>query len=225
MGAAMAESRGAMKIQCAAILLLCAVASSAGAAAETSATARVADDRALLARAATQAIDSLGTPDGFLGKPERRIPLPGKLERVHKALQALGVGDKGVSDKADALVLAINRAAEAALPESRSLVADAIQKMPLPDATQLAAGGDDVLTRQLRASMSESLTSGVLPLVAKATKGVRLAEKYNEMAGKASALGLLDQRDADLDGYVARQTLDGLFREMAKQESALRTAR
>ena len=54
---------------------------------------------------------------------------------------------------------------------------------------------------------------------------MRLAEKYNEMAAKASALGLLDQRDAELDGYVTRQTLEGLFREMAKQEAALRTAR
>jgi len=198
-------------------LALCAAAGAAGAEAAP-------DDRALLGRAASQAIDTLGRPDGYLGNPEMKIPLPGKLEKVHKALQALGVSDKSVSDKADALVLAMNRAAEAALPESRALVADAIRQMPPPDASQ-PAGGSDVMTRQLRTTMTDSLNAGVLPLVAKATRGVRLAEKYNDIAGKASALGLLDQRDADLDGYVTRQTLDGLFREMAKQESTLRSVK
>ena len=83
--------------------------------------------------------------------------MPGKLEKVHKGLQALGVKDKGVNEKADALVLAINRAAEAALPESRGLVADAIQQMPLPDAAQ---SGDDVLTRQLKSTMTDSTQFG-----------------------------------------------------------------
>jgi len=206
---------GLVKVLGLGILALCAAASALG---------DEAADRALLGKAATQAIDSLGRPDGFFGNPEVKIPLPGKLEKVHKALQSLGVNDKGVSDKGDAMVLAINRAAESALPESRALVADAIQRMPMPDAAQLAAGGD-VLTRQLRATMLDSLNTGVLPLVGKATQGVRLAEKYNEMASKASALGLLDQRDAELDGYVTRQTLNGLFREMAKQEATLRSTR
>jgi Protein of unknown function (DUF4197) len=212
-----------MKVHCLAVIV-CAAACTAAIAAEPASTL-AADDRAILARAATLAIDNLGRPDGFFGNPERRIPLPGKLERVHKALQSLGVGDREVGEKADALVLAINRAAETALPETRSVVAEAIAKMPPLDSTQLAAGGDDILTRQLRASMSDSLSAAVQPLVAKATSGVRLAEKYKEMAGKASALGLLDPRDAELDGYVTRQALERLFREMARQESALRTAK
>jgi hypothetical protein len=211
-----------MKVLGPGVLALCLAATLAGAG-EAASSAKAAGDRALLSQAANKAIDKLGRPDGFFGDPEARIPLPGKLEKVHKGLQALGVKEKGVTEKADALVLAINRAAEAALPEARALVADAIQQMPLADAVPQA--GDDVLTRQLRATMTDFLNSGLLPLVGKATTGVRLAEKYNEMAGKASALGLLDQRDAELDPYVTRQTIDVLLREMAKQESALRNAR
>jgi len=211
-----------MKVLGPGVLALCLAATLAGAG-EAASSAKAAGDRALLSQAASKAIDKLGRPDGFFGDPEARIPLPGKLEKVHKGLQALGVKEKGVTEKADALVLAINRAAEAALPEARALVADAIQQMPLADAVPQT--GDDVLTRQLRATMTEFLNSGLLPLVGKATTGVRLAEKYNEMAGKASALGLLDQRDAELDPYVTRQTIDVLLREMAKQESALRNAR
>lgn len=202
-------------------IALCAVACAAAAAATAGpAPPAVADDRALLGRAADRAIDSLGRPDGYYENPDVRIPLPGKLEKVHKALQALGV-----SDKADALVLAMNRAAEAALPESRALIADAIREMPLPDAGQSAGGANDALTRQLRETMSGRLTTGLQPSVSKATQGVRLAEKYNDVAGRASTLGLLDQRDADLDGYVTRQALEGLFRTMAQQEAGLRAGK
>ncbi len=65
----------------------------------------------------------------------------------------------------------------------------------------------------------------MLPAVSKATKGVQLAKSYNDVASKASALGVVDQRDADLDAYVTRKTLDGLFKAMSKEETNLRAAK
>jgi hypothetical protein len=199
-------------IKASALVVLALMAGVAGAAAPT--------DTELLGHAADRAIDSLGRPDGYFGNPDVLIPLPGKLEKLRKALQALGA-----SSQADALVLAMNRAAEAAVPESRTLIAAAIREMPVPDAQQLAAGGVDALTQQLRTTMSDRLIAGMLPIVGKATKGVKLAESYNDVAGKASVLGVVEQRDADLDGYVTRRTLEGLFRIMAKEEAALRAGK
>ena len=49
-----------------------------------------------------------------------------------------------------------------------------------------------------------------------------LAQRYNEVAGKASALGLVGKEDANLDSYVTRKALDGLFATMAKEELAIR---
>ena len=219
MGTAMVAGPG-MKAAVLAALGLTALAGLANAAVPSEPASRAtAGSLVMLTRAADRAIDSLGRADGYFGNPDVQIPLPGKLAKLHKALQTLGA-----SSQADALVLAMNRAAEAALPECRPLIADAIRQMPMPDAEQLAAGGD-VLTRQFQATMSDRLSSGLLPIVANATKGVRLAEKYNEVAAKASVLGLLDQRDADLDGYVTRQALEGLYRTMAKEEGALRAGR
>jgi hypothetical protein len=168
-----------------------------------------AAELASLEQAANHAIDSLGKPDGYFGNPDVRIPLPGKLEKARKVLQTLGA-----SKDVDALVLAMNRAAEAALPESRALIIGAIRAMPPPDATK-PAGGDAALTQQFSESMSDRLTAEMLPVVNKATTGVHLAKSYNDVAGKASALGILDQRDADLDAYVTRKMLDGLFKTMA----------
>lgn len=35
-------------------------------------------------------------------------------------------------------------------------------------------------------------------------------------------LGLIDQRDADLNNYVTQKTLDGLFRMIAEEEKKIR---
>lgn len=191
------------------ILLLCAMVPCA-----------MSSDLDILEQQAHRAIDSLGQPDGYFGNPEMRIPLPGKLEKLRKVLQTLGA-----SKEMDALVLAMNRAAEAALPESRALITGAIRSMPSLDGAQLAAGGDVALAQQFRESMSGRLNAEMLPVVSKATKGMQLAKSYNDVAGKASALGILDQRDVDLDAYVTRRTLDGLFTTMKKEEAGLRTGK
>ena len=50
----------------------------------------------------------------------------------------------------------------------------------------------------------------------------KLAKIYNQYAGKASDLGLLDAKDANMDDYVTAKTLDGLFTIMADEEKAIR---
>jgi hypothetical protein len=181
-----------------------------------SGAAWTANGHALLEQAANRAIDSLGKPDGYFGNPEVRIPLPGRLEKLRKVLQPLGA-----SKEVDALVLAMNRAAETALPECRALVATSIRDMPLADEQQ----ADAELVQNYRMTMSDRLATEMLPIIGKATKDVHLAKSYNDVAGKASALGVLDQRDADLDAYVTRKTLDGLFKTMGKEQTALRAGK
>ena len=41
-------------------------------------------------------------------------------------------------------------------------------------------------------------------------------------AGKGAKLGLVDAKDADLNRYVTRKTLDGLFLMIAEEEKNIR---
>ncbi len=171
-----------------------------------------------LNQAASVAIASLGKTDGFMANPEVRIPLPGKLQKATKTLKRIGLGKQ-----TDALTLAMNRAAEAAVPEARKLFIDSIRQMSVTDAVNILKGPEDSATRYFRDSMTGKLTEKFLPVVSKATAQVQLAQRYNDVAGKASALGLVDERDANLDAYVTRKALDGLFLTMAKDEAAIRS--
>jgi Protein of unknown function (DUF4197) len=196
---------------------LTAVAGAAGALATLTSGESTDGLKQALGQATTVAVARLGKADGFMGDPTVRIPLPGKLQKATKTLRRLGL-----NKQTDALVLAMNRAAEAAVPEASALFKDSIRQMSVNDAMGILKGPEDAATRFFRDAMTDKLAARFLPIVSKATADVQLAQRYNDVAGKASALGLVEPRDANLDDYVTRKTLDGLFLMMAKEEAAIR---
>ncbi len=54
------------------------------------------------------------------------------------------------------------------------------------------------------------------------TKRLQLAEYYDRFASKGVQFGLIAEQDADLDAYMARKALDGLFLSLAAEEQAIR---
>jgi hypothetical protein len=193
------------------------VASLPAGAAAIGSTEAAAGLKAALNQGATKAIALLGQPDGFLTNPDVHIPLPGKLEKSRKTLDKLGL-----KKQTAALDLAINRAAEAAVPQAKQLFVDAISRMSPADALSIIRGAETAGTQYFRTAMTPQLTAAFLPIVGEHTAKMDLARKYNAVATKASALGLVEQQDASLDAYVTRKALDGLFLVMAREEAAIR---
>lgn len=173
--------------------------------------------REALASGAQYAVDSLGRQDGFFGNGKVKIPLPESAQKAEKVLRQLGMGRQ-----ADELILTINRAAEAAMPEAKVLLVDAVRKMSLQDAKGILTGGQDSATQFFKRTSGEQIRAKFLPIVQKATAKVQLAQKYDEYAGKGVQLGLVRKEDANLDSYVAQKALDGLFVMVAEQEAKIR---
>jgi hypothetical protein len=170
-----------------------------------------------LIQGAVQATAMLGKTDGFLGNPKVKIPLPQSLHRIEGLMRTMGMGNQ-----ADELVTTINRAAEAAVPEAKSVLISAVKRMSVEDAKGILTGGDTAATEYFRSTTSETLTQRFLPIVKRATAKVKLAETYNSLAGRAADFGLLDKKDANLDLYVTQKALDGLFTVIADEEKQIR---
>jgi hypothetical protein len=177
----------------------------------------VAGLKAALNQGATRAVAQLGAADGFLRNPKVKIPLPPALKKADKALRMVGMGGQ-----ADELVVAMNRAAESAVPEAQVLLVDAVKQMSLHDARQILAGGDDSATQYFRRVSYDKLQQRFLPIVKQKTDDAQLAKQYNELAGQAAKLGLVEAGDANVEGYVTRKALDGLFFMIAEEERAIR---
>lgn len=173
--------------------------------------------KAALAKGSQAAVAALGRTDGFLANPRVRIPLPPALARVDTTLRRFGMGRQ-----ADELVRAMNRAAEAAVPEARALFLKAVQGMSIADAKGILQGGDGAATAYFRRHTETELRRRFLPIVRRATARVGLARYYNAYAGRAAAFGLLEEGEADLDAYVTGKALEGLFLVLADEEHKIR---
>lgn len=170
-----------------------------------------------LAQGARAAVDQLSAADGFLGDKKVRIPLPESLQHIEGGLRMMGMGKQ-----ADELITSMNRAAEMAVKEATPLLIDALKNMSVQDAKGILSGGDDAATQYFKRATSAPLSKKFLPIVKEMTAKVQLAEQYNHFAGQASQLGLVDKKDADIDQYVTRKALDGLFTVIAEKERAIR---
>lgn len=170
-----------------------------------------------LERSAIAAINTLGKPDGFLGNEKVRIPLPGYLEDASKLLRTFGQGAR-----IDELVTAMNRAAEAAVPMAKDLLVGAVKSMNVTDAKKILMGGETAVTTFFAEKTRAPLNFKFLPVVTKATEKVGLAEKYNQVAGKAADFGLVKKEDANIQQYITGKSLDGLFLMIGEEEKKIR---
>src|SRR4051812_43665498 len=173
--------------------------------------------KAALEKGSIAAVAKLGHVDGFLGNPQVKIPLPESAQRAEHMLRRLGMGKY-----ADELIVTLNRAAEAAVPEGKSIFVDSVKKMSVQDAKAIISGGDTAGTEYFRRTTREQLHKRFLPIVEKATAKVQLAQKYDQYADKAVAVGMLKKEDADLDEYVTQKALDGVYLMVAEEEKKIR---
>ena len=170
-----------------------------------------------LTQGAGKAVAQLGNDDGFLGNPKVKIPLPENLQKIEGAMRKFGMGQQ-----TDELVTAMNRAAEAAVPEAKT-AAGQLGQADVGTGCQ----GHSRWWRRCRHQYFKRTTSGPLaekfkPIVQRAIAKVKLAEKYDRFAGKGTQLGLVDANQATIEQYVTNKSLDGLYKIIADEEKALR---
>lgn len=173
--------------------------------------------KAALIQGAEKAVGQLSKTDGFLANNEVKIPLPDALKKTEKAMRMFGMGKQ-----ADELVLKMNRAAEAAVPEAKALLVDSVKKMTVADAKAILTGGNDAATQYFKKTTSAPMAAKFLPIVKKATENVQLAQQYNKFAEAGSKFGLVKKEQVNLEQYVTQKTLDGVYLMMAKEEAAIR---
>ena len=164
-----------------------------------------------------KAVSTLGAADGFFGNKEVKIPLPKSLKKIEKGMKLMGMGKQS-----DELVLKMNRAAEAAVPEAKALLIGSIKQMTLADAKAILTGPQDSATQYFKKTTSAQMSEKFLPIVTKATENVQLAASYNKYAEMGSKFGVVKKEDANIEQYVTNKALDGVYLMIAKEEAAIR---
>jgi len=172
--------------------------------------------KAALRKAVNTSISSLGTTNGFMSNEDVKIPLPDSLGKVETALRVAGQ-----EELADQFVTSMNRAAEQAVPLTKTALISAVKKMTIKDAMGILEGGDTAATEYFQRTMTADLTKKLEPVISEATDSVNVTKYYKEMTQAASLMGI-ESGTTDLDGYVTEKTLDGLFYVMGQEEKDIR---
>jgi hypothetical protein len=129
----------------------------------------------------------------------------------------------GYQQQVDEFVLSMNRAAEAAAPLASRHFGDAIRAMTLEDVRGILGGGDTAATDYFRGKTQDKLYAAFKPIVSQKVDEVGATRAYKEMIGRYESVPFMKSPSLDLDDYVTRKSLDGLFLMVGEEEKKIRT--
>jgi hypothetical protein len=173
-------------------------------------------------------VTTLSQTDGYFKDELVKILLPAEAAPVFNVLSNLPGGSLLINEA----VLAINRAAEDAAPEAKSIFITAVTGITIADGFEILNGGDTAATIYLQGKTSNPLTDAFKPKIQNSlTKPLIL----NRSAEQAYALVLKTYNDASLGGllwpeiktntltdHVTQKALTGLFLKIGEEERNIR---
>jgi hypothetical protein len=148
-----------------------------------------------------------------------RIPLPDWIQKFERAIKLLGK-----SKDIDAMKIGVNRAAEQAVPQAKSLLVAAAKSMSIQDAKGILTGGDNAVTQFFQNRTQAALAQKFLPIGTNVTSRIGLAQQYNSLAQQVRQTGLvkLSPEQQTVESHVTRKALDGLYFMIGEEEKKIR---
>jgi len=163
------------------------------------------------------AVTATSKTNGYFGNQSIKIPMPEKIRRIGDVL-----GKVGYQKEVDDFVLSMNRAAEKAAPQAKTIFIDAIHQMTVEDARKILDGGDTAATEYFKGKTSGKLYEAFQPIVSSSMNEVGTTRSYKEMMGKYTAIPFARSESLDLDRYVTNKSLEGLFYLVGQEEIKIR---
>ena len=173
----------------------------------------------------------LGAENGYFGDATVKILLPEEAKVIIDNISKIPGGDRLVQD----VVLRINRAAEDAAKEAAPVFAGSVKQMTIRDAFNILNGADNAATQYLRQTTFNELYSLYKPKISASTdkkiagsvstkeSWIALTGKWNILANSvAGKLANLQAVNTDLDDYLTRKALDGMFLKVELEELKIR---
>ena len=180
---------------------------------------------------AKNAASKLSAENGYYGDMTVKILLPDEAKVIIDNLSKLPGGDKLVKD----VILHINRAAEDAAKDAAPIFVNSVSQMTIKDAFQILNGPVNAATGYLRESTFSGLYALYKPKIRasiekKIAGGISTKDSWAALTGKWNALakspaGRLagtKQVNSDLEDYLTRKALNGMFMKVELEELKIR---
>jgi hypothetical protein len=155
--------------------------------------------------------------DGYWGNPEIKIPFPSEAKEMESKLRSIGMGKK-----VDEFNVSMNRAAEKAANEAKTIFIAAIKGMTVKDAVNIVKGQNNAATMYLKNTTSPELKDKFQPIIRTSLDNVNATKYWSDLITAYNKIPLVKKVNPDLPGYVTGKAIDGLFIMIAKEELKIR---
>jgi hypothetical protein len=155
--------------------------------------------------------------DGYLKNPRLFIPWPQEAAEMKTKLVKLGM-----QKKVDEFETSLNRAAEEAAKTAAPVFLAAIKNMTVKDGMNILKGADTAATSYLKGATSPELYAQYKPIVKDAIAKVKVTNYWNPLVKKYNKLPGVKKQNPDLDDYVTKKAIYGLFLLVADEEAKIR---
>jgi len=173
----------------------------------------------------------LSAENGYYADAAVKILLPEEARVIVDNISKIPGGEKLVED----VVLRINRAAEDAAKEAAPVFVNSIEQMTVSDAFNILKGADNAATLYLRNTTYNELYTLYKPKIQSSTEKdiigtvstmdswTALTGKWNTLANSvAGRLADLKPVNTDLNDYLTKKALDGIFLKVENEELKIR---
>lgn len=155
--------------------------------------------------------------DGFYKNVAIKILFPPEAQKVRDA--AISVG---LTPLVDRFELSLNRAAEDAAKEAKPVLVGAIKQIKFKDVWEILFGGKTAATDYLRLKTEAQLLEKFRPIVKQSIGREEVTKHWKPLADRYNSIPFVKKVDPDLEEYVTRKTVDGLFVLIAEEERKIR---
>ncbi len=155
--------------------------------------------------------------DGFMKNTKIKIPFPKEATEMESTLRSVGMGPE-----VDKFVLTLNRAAEDAAKEAAPIFRDAVTKMTISDGLGILKGADNAATSYLKNATSAELTAKFKPIIGASMNKVEVTRYWKPLATKYNKIPMARKVNPNLEEYVTKKAIEGLFVLVAEEEAKIR---
>jgi hypothetical protein len=165
----------------------------------------------------TRAAQSLSEPGGYSGNPAYKIAMPEQLDAITSTLRTFGL-----NKQVDEIEQLMNQGAEAAATEAKAVFIDAVKQMSISDALGIIQGSDTAATEYFESKTENILRQRYQPIIESHLSKVGFYQEYQGFLTTYNKLPIANKPELDLQQHVLRESLAGLFSQVAKEEALIR---
>ena len=166
----------------------------------------------------SEGAERLSQKDGNFKSPNK-ILLPEEARKVTDKLQNV----PGFREVENVILEKINRGAEDAATKAKPIFVNAIKAMTFRDALEILTGNDDAATAYLNRVTYSQLYSEFNPVIVNSLDKFSARKYWGDAVNAYNKIPFVEKANPDLDDYVTRQALAGLFDMVEKKEKDIRT--